>query len=599
MNCFIRILLSGTAIWCLSPEGAQAQPADAPEIVRLSSRDELGIGDVRVNANQIGRFEKYEISFGLTGDWDNPFDPAQISVDARFITPDGTELTVPAFFYQAYRAEEIIQPSSPARSTGSAGERRIEKTGDPQWKVRFTPVQTGEYRWQITAHNKGKTTTTSLQSFTCRSFNARPGFLRISRTNSFYFEFDDGTPFFGVAQGRQQGNTYPDVNTYDRFARAGGNFNRLFLTNGLLNLGEMLPETPRADRGVGRIDLEGAWHLDRVLEAGEALGIYHMLTLTNQWTFNNRWDQHAYNKKNGGPLDRPAEYWTDEAAQRYFENHLRYAVARWGYSTSVFSWDLWNEYTAMPGGLDLTRSIPWHKRMAAYLSSTDVFDHVIHTNDGYLNGSAETNALAEMEIISTNIYMVRNLAKVAGDWTKHHTGVYSKPYVLTEFGTGHAVGPVGGYAGMDPERRMVHNGLWSPIMSGSASTGLAWEWNWLDHEIFYTFIRAVSKFVRDIPFSQRSWKPVDIASFRHRDVQTSGTGYGDVLVEGWSGNFLMPEFVPSVFHLDKNGNVDHPASLNAVLSGAPGPRGYFIGDLRRRISGRRRICGLHFRDPGL
>lgn len=105
-------------------------------------------------------------------------------------------------------------------------------------------------------------------------------------------DFDDGTPFFGVGMDREQGNTYPNEQIYCCFANTGGNFNRLFLTNGTLNLGEINPNNPQPDRGIGKINLEGTWHLDQVMEAGERQGIYHMLSLTNQWTFNQRWKNH-------------------------------------------------------------------------------------------------------------------------------------------------------------------------------------------------------------------------------------------------------------------------------------------------------------------
>ncbi len=199
---------------------------------------------------------------------------------------------------------------------------------------------------------------------------------------------------------------------YDRFAGAGGNFNRLFLTHSYFDIMERVVASGRPDKGVGRLNLEYCWAVDQVLGLGERLGVYHMLTLTNQTNFrtsDSGWDTNVYNVKNGGFLQQPGEYWTDERAQRVFENLLRYVVARWGSSTSVFSWDLWNEASAA-GGFNPKTAARWHQRMARYLRAADPVKHVIHTNFGNLNSYAEVDGLPEMELVSTNTYAVKDIA---------------------------------------------------------------------------------------------------------------------------------------------------------------------------------------------
>jgi hypothetical protein len=407
-------------------------------------------------------------------------------------------------------------------------------------------------------NNKGEEAKSAVDHFSSISYNANHGFVRVSKNNPLYFEYSDGTPYFAVALGRSQG---ADGESYRRFAASGGNFNRLFLTNGGFNIEELLPRTPRADVGLGKMNLECSWNLDRTIELGEELGIHHILTLTNQWTFNSMWKSHTYNKANGGMLNSKNEYFTNEEAIKYFERRLRYIAARWSYSTAVASWDLWNEYSAM--GADLDVAIAWHKRIAHYLDELDVFDHIMHTNDGSLNGRDEMHALPEIQMVSTNNYGVKNIAKVAEVWTKRMTHEFNKPYILTEFGPGHGIG---NYGRMDPERRMVHDGLWSPVMSGSASTGMAWEGSWLGHERFCTYIHGVSSFVEDIPFSKRTWKPVEVSSFTF--VSPKPVHYGDVVFEGWPGNFSMSKekaVAQKFFQIDKEGNVENQEYLSAVL----------------------------------
>lgn len=527
----------------------KCQEAGETDYVNLSSAGELKITEIAVNSDRIGLYEKFEISFDLEGEWDNPFDPDQIKVDAHFYSPDGKQIIVPGFFYQEYR-QNI--------------NNRLEKVGNPVWKIRFTPVMAGEYKYELVANNKGKEITSPSNVFTSISYNTNHGFLKISKTNPLYFEFDDGSPFFGVAMDNASNRDYNRL--YNRFAKVGGNFNRLFINNNIYDIGEVIQPSAGPDKGLGKMNLDNSWRLDRVIEIAENLGIYQLLCLTNQTNFNGGWKNNVFNKANGGILDSPREYFTSDLAMRYLEKRFRYIVARWGYSTSVFSWNLWNEYSAQPG-FDIPSAVLWHQRMARYLSSVDAFRHVIHTNDGLLNGVNEISSLPEMELVSTNTYGLKNIADVAEIWTKRMINQFKKPYVLTEFGIGHNNLPPSGYAGIDPERIMIHDGLWSPLMSGSASTGMAWEWNWIDNQKVYTYINAVSKIVEGIPFNKRQWMPVKVSSFKFKNPQASY--YADVIVEGWNptGNYGMPREAADqkFFQIDRNGRVETNDLLTAVL----------------------------------
>ena len=536
---FLTLWVSGLSLILI------AQEKKWTNLVELSSDTPLDITEIVINSERIGLYEKFEISFKLDGKWMNPFDPEQVRIDAFFTTPEGKILTIPGFFYQEFYVN---------------AQNQVEKVGDPVWKVRFAPSIPGRYSYFIRAANQGQEIRIPAEEFICESYNTNRGFVKVSKSNSLYFDFTDGTPFFGIGMDRIQGD---EGNCYQRFSDSGGNFNRLFLTNGKVDIQEITRDPDRPDRGLGKINLENSWNLDKLLELGETLGIYHMLTLTNQYNFNRQWKIHTFNKANGGILDSKNEYFTNEEAMQYFERYLRYLVARWGYSTAVFSWDLWNEYSAM--GIEVEVAIPWHVRMAHYLDSLDIFDHIIHTNDGLFNGSDKMHSLPEMEIVSTNTYATKDIAYLASVWTRRMIGTIQKPYVLTEYGMGHNP-PPGGYGVMDPERRMVHNGLWSPLMNGSAATGMPWEARWLNDSIFFTYIQAIHKIADNVPFSKRRWEPVEISSFYFKNPHPDY--YADVIVEGWPGNFRLDrENIPEVFQIDEYGRVRNQESLTAILTG--------------------------------
>jgi len=56
------------------------------------------------------------------------------------------------------------------------------------------------------------------------------------------------------------------------------------------------------------------------------------------------WATNPYNSAvSGGILSAPQDLWTNSQAYSLFQRRFRYIVARWGYSTSLMSWELWNE----------------------------------------------------------------------------------------------------------------------------------------------------------------------------------------------------------------------------------------------------------------
>ena len=87
-------------------------------------------------------------------------------------------------------------------------------------------------------------------------------------------------------------------------------------------------ERGNPDVGLGRYDLANAWRLDTVLERAEREGLSLMFCLES---FNSlkirpeyaQWDKNPYNAANGGPLQRPEQFFPEERARRLFRQRLR------------------------------------------------------------------------------------------------------------------------------------------------------------------------------------------------------------------------------------------------------------------------------------
>jgi len=520
----------------------------------LVSTGEPGFANVTANGTEIPQYRKFEVSLQLSGTWDNPFDPAQVRLDAEFRAPDGTTRLVPGFFYQDYERDDF------------GAQELLLPRGEAHWKVRFSPAMAGRYHYRLRLTNQGKTLESEERSFKCVPNPKDHGYLRVSRENPYYLQFDDGTPFFAMGENVAllgSGGIADAERWYTRLAEAGGNFVRSWWCYGSTDLESLVSGHP--DQGLGRYKQPDAWRLDRLVELAERLDIRMMCCLETQQNLrrDKSWGRFSYSAATGGPVATPKDYFVNDKADEFFRRRLRYVVARWSYSTAVFSWQFWNEVNAC-NDFDVANAAAWHGRMAKYLREIDPADHVIHTNLGNLDGYPEVDGLAEMEVVSTNIYSRRDMGQTAAWGTRTMKALYRKPFLITEYGVGH----YGGWIGEDPNGVIVHNGLWGAVMNGSAGTALPWGWgNWIDAQDMYHYWKPVAAIVKDIPFCKREWKRVEVERLTHRN----GSGkpyYASVFFEGWPRNYsytLCPVQRPEVFDIDAEGRVKQQESLRGML----------------------------------
>jgi len=422
----------------------------------------------------------------------------------------------------------------------------------------------GTYQYKLRAVGHGQTVETEQQAFQCTDNSNKHGYLRVSEENPRYFVYDDETPFFVVGENiatlRSMGTALADK-WYSSLARVGGNFARMWWCSGGTDIESWVTDNP--DHKVGRYKMDQAWRIDYIVDMSEQLGIHIMACLeTQQYLRRNAWwDRFTYNAENGGPVKSPADYFVNDEADAYFKKRLRYIIARWSYSTAIFSWQFWNEVSAC-NDFNVDNAARWHERMARYLRSIDPYEHIIHTNFGNMDGHEQIDGLPEMEVISTNIYSRRDMGETAAWGTKMMTGRYKKPYLLTEYGVGHR----GHWVEDDPKGVIVHNGLWGALMSGSAGAALPWGWgSWVDSQNMYHYWEVVSDVVRDVPFCKRQWKLIDVEKFVYED-SSQPPYYASTFLEGWPRNYaytIAPDPRPTDFRILPNGEVDKPESFRA------------------------------------
>lgn len=233
--------------------------------------------------------------------------------------------------------------------------------------------------------------------------------------------------------------------------------------------------------------------LDQLVEAAERAGLYLQLCLLTR---------NLYMDLLRDPSD--PEY--DEAL-RCAKNMLRYAVARWGYSTHVAAWEYFNE-------MDPNRPTDrFYDELGAYLEQIDIYRHLRTTSTWH--PSARDCAHARIDLPQLHHYLRPALGEAWKDevaavaeknaFLRKHSG--SKPVLIGEFGL--ADDRYGASPLMKQDRALVHfhNSLWASAFSGSAGTALFWWWDELDAMDAYPHYRPLAGFFKGEPLAAAGLEP--------------------------------------------------------------------------------------------
>lgn len=158
---------------------------DLNNVSLTSSQDILSLS-CEVFPKQVGLYDLMTFPLSLKGTYNNPFNPKDINVQAVFTTPSGATELISAFFQQDFDAIAI----------GDEEEILLPKAGNP-WKLYYRPRETGKYKFHFLAQDRNKMIRTEDQEFEVVKSNNK-GFLRVSKDDPRFFEFDNGESYFGI-----------------------------------------------------------------------------------------------------------------------------------------------------------------------------------------------------------------------------------------------------------------------------------------------------------------------------------------------------------------------------------------------------------------
>ena len=451
------------------------------------------------NATRVKKYEKFEVLLDVeNAGIENPYDPEDIDVYAKFTTPSGRVIRINGF-YDDY---------------DNAG----------QWKVRFSPAEPGEYSYQLFVNNAGVTGETPVDQFTCVE-SGYHGWIRPSTVNPHYFVYDDGTSYYGV------GVYSPWRNDLQRFDKLAGYDANLFAIwdityGGFVNGTGLIEEEP------GRYNQLKLHRIDSLLSILEERDIQMMYAiwphdLFSKTVWASQWPQNPYSQ-----LIDVDDVYSDSVVWEYQKKKYRYMIARFAYSRSLGIWELINEMNGTDGWAHGRHEecYNWIEKCQQYFNENDPYRHPVTASfSGGFNEYRE-QLYRLTDIPNLHLYPAQgwkmeypedslrsamyNYAWASRRFWDH----FEKPAIFGEAGANLA------YFKPDDENYHIsyHNQIWASLSNGLAATPVWWTYTVLTPED-WDHLKILSRFVSNIDLANRPFSPLSVTA-EGADLYAMGTG---------------------------------------------------------------------------
>ena len=474
-------------------------------------------------------YGKWEASVPAAVEGVNPFRPEEVSVVGMFEHTSGEQHVVPGFWYQGY--DYAVDRT--------ARTERLTPTGEPGFRVRFGPPRVGKYAYHFEA-----TTSAGVKTIPGGTILAEPpeGKRPLRREKpSHYLQTAAGQGVFLIGQNVAWSTDKAPLDDLLRYvnemADTGQNFLRLWHCTWCLGY---------EHEKTGRYDLERAWKMDRLVEEAEKRGVYIMFCFDNAYDVREK--KSPYWRGLGGDskgISTREEFFTSTAVRKAFQNRMRYAFARWGYSPAIGAWEFMNEmeYIVL-GPLDLNSTVrdryfrPWLDEMSAFAKKWDAHGHLLSNSlavDRIWHGM---NRMPWLDLVQHHAYLNAWDTDGAGKALRNLSYIsdYGKPYLLGEFG-GAEAGVYGAKQNTvnlrDSGGIHIHNSIWASALSGACGTPLTWWWDtYVRPQKLYHHYAALSKFLKGTPWLDPTIRPLALSTSDARVLVLRGDSWALV----WAQN---------------------------------------------------------------
>lgn len=501
---------------------------------------ELAVFEPAAWNGTVERFEKLELGLRLPSHLNqqvmafaagmpglNPYNPEDISVEAVFTAPSGWQRTVYGFYYRDYARDDV-------------NNQWHELPTDYPWRIRFAAHENGAWQVSVTVKYRTSSGITDIGyvnlGYTVVQ-GSNPGNLQVGNSG-YHLRFSGtGESFFAMgASITGQGATCIGVNApyikfkqdramWELYAQSGANFGRPWLGHTIWT-----PELEEVNNYHNRQAY--MWEWDQIMRLAEDSGIYLKIVLESSIDFEYLngygcqmdWSHNPY--ESIAPNGVIEDFFSDPQVIQVYKRKLRYMVARWGYSTNVAAWELFNEvdgvgqyrwptdnvgrYNTEPAFRQML--VDWHQNIFSYFRDTLRDQHLLTTSakDGLYWPLYD---LEDCDIVSFHQYLNHRNANLIDRFKAVGTqrGQYNdygqprKPVLMDEFAAS------GANQTLEVcDASVFTNDIWAAAMMGQYGAGLYWFPRPVlgDTGVGPAFnFHALRDFFSDIDFEQHDFKP--------------------------------------------------------------------------------------------
>lgn len=478
-----------------------AAAGQAPVHSLYASHEPLRLDPIAAPAT-VPRYGMVDLVVGAAGTYEDPFDPAQVRLDAKVTEADGRTYSVPGFL------------DRPFRRVLADGKETLEPEGPARWRLRIAPQAEGTVHVRLTFADSTGIERAQNFDFRCVPSEDR-GFVRVGEEDGRFFKFSNGASYWPLGPNLATAGPRGTFD-YDDWLGAlgdhGGNFARLWLGPSWTTLANELPGHPEEGHGAGQFDLANAWRLDHVLAKAREKGVYAMLCLDSYGSLrltgsNAWWDHSPLNSDNGGPLRIWRDFWTSDRMDRLYQNRLRYLVARYGADSHVLGWEFWNEVDRV-SEFEPNVVRDWHQRTARYLAGIDAYGHLRTTSVGASLGLRTIDQIPELDVMQSHSADEADPAGTVTAQQSRKSGWAYKPHffglVTADDGDPRVAD--------DPDGVQIHDPIWASIATGASGSSAAWWWSeLLGAKGLFSLYDAPSRFLAGVDWSTERFRQTETA----------------------------------------------------------------------------------------
>jgi hypothetical protein len=432
----------------------------------------------------------------------NPYDYREISIRGIFEAPSGEMLAIPAFWYVDYEISlNTAWPQQPTGISGRAstdpnepqGLEMVTFSGDPHYRLRYLPKESGEHKIYIEVSKQGAIVQV-FQSlvYVEASEEIYRGTIKVEPNHQRNFIFEDGTTFIPIGQNTawytSSTRQTEDFRVwFEKMNANHANFTRVWMApwGFALHWGGSHNNFDNRQSAAAR--------MDKMFELAETYDIYFMLALLNHGQFsanvNPQWHLNPWNKNNGGPLEYPSQFFTLFEAKETYKQQLLYILGRYGYSSKVMAWELFNEVD-WTDNFNSTAVFMWHSEMSQFLKQHDAYNRMVTTSYKGHTGGAYQSQWIDFANPHSYDYTSKNMMVHLTPVLNSLHNNYKKPILQSEIGINWQNGTQTTQA--DPTGISLKQAQWAGMMGGGAGGAMNWWWDSWVHSsnLYYRFIGA-------------------------------------------------------------------------------------------------------------